>query len=226
MTVRMIRSLECILLGLLVFTVIVIESAGRPHLPGRPFSLTLLLPSGLLLLGVMLFSPDKYETRFLTQTVFRLRITALATFFLTPFFVWQFPLYEHIYFLLCGGAFLLAFQIFLISLAQVMQVCFYYCRRPFLARASRFTGISVVPLMCTVTVIVYLHAFRLGPGWAGGIPVESPYSIWIRLSPFFRGLSSLPFFAIVLLLLILALLLPSKGCGRYEGVIECKTREE
>ncbi len=210
MTTRMIRSLECILLGLLTLAVIMIEAAGRPHLPDRPYSLSLLLPTGLIALGAMLWPIDHLPDQAGTRAAWRLQLAGLACFGLTPFFVWHFPFYQRLYFMVCGFLFLLCLIFFLVSMARLMEICFARRGQFVWARVCRWAGISVSPLMGAIAVIVYLHALGL-EGLTFVRELSSPYTVWLRVSPLFRNLFSLPFAALTIMALFLTVIPPPDG---------------
>ncbi len=221
MRLRILRSLELMFIGLLVLMIMMVESTIRPHLPERPFSMLLLVPLALILLGALLFpltagSDSEPET----PTVRRLKISAITAFGLAPFFVWQFRLYEQLYFLSAGFVFLLALQIYLISLAQLVEKRFVRLRRFSLARISRFAGISVTPFMLAVTVMIYLHVLQFG-GAPGVSVVQSPYAVWLRITPVIRNIFGLSFLLVLtvagILLICFGGELLSTGTGDRQG---------
>ena len=213
----MTRSFEIMLLGLLLLFIMLVEATGSPHLPGRPFFLTLLVPTGLILLGALFFPETgrgENDGGFVANRS-RMKVSALTAFALTPFFVWQFGLYERIYFLVCGFLFLLAFQIYLVALANVIEVQFALLRRSRLARLARFAGISVAPFMIAVTVMIYFHVLQLGEA-AAWQPVQSPYTVWMRIPSLIQALFGLPFLAVTILVAVLVFVLPSESSESAE----------
>ncbi len=202
---KTIRALSCIVVGLVLVAFIFLEVGRRPHLPGRPFALdSLWLAVGMVALGAFLMPVGRRLDRTSSAAVFRLKATALLSFGLTPFFVWHFPHYQNVYFVACGFAAAISFQLFLISLTQVLEARFAMLGISALARLCHLTGIAITPLMCAFTAIVYLHVFRVGAD-GPGIPVESAYSIWLRVSPALKMLSILPFLLTLCLTVVLFL---------------------
>lgn len=201
-------SLLVIAVALAFLGITVVLDSRSLHLPGRPVGYLILVPVCVLPLAAWLGGggapgPSVAASREGFRRLWgRLLLASVATLGFSPFFVWQFRVYQNRYMLACGLLAVLALTAFLVCLLRVDQALFEHGgAHRILAEACQWLALALPPLTATVAVTVYAYAFRYGGRWVP-MPVESPYSVWLRLPLWIRWMPIAPLAATCLLTLI------------------------
>ncbi len=192
------------------------------HLPEVPVSQMIVFPISLLLIATFVQegAPDGLAPPEIARFAIlweRLRWSALVLLGLAPFAVWQFRLYENRYMLACGLLALVALVLFLVQLLRVEELLFTVRSNVAMAAACRWTGVVLPPLTATVGVTVYAYAFRYGGRWLS-TPVESPYSVWLKLPGWIQWMPVVPFSMVCMLTLGLIVSNPESRDGATDVV--------